>query len=334
MDIIDSKYIGLVSSRLDRFKKVKANLYNFRCPICGDSQKHKNKARGYIYQVKTNTNFKCHNCGASLSFNNFLKQIDSTLHKQYIMEKFKEGFAGGKNFVVDEPQFTFPSPKFRKKDICDELAKISELNTTHRAKKYLINRGIKEDILSKLYYCPNFKEWTNRHKKTFDDTKHDDQRIIIPLRYPDGQLFGYQGRSLDPTSKMRYITVMLDEDAPKLYGLEKINTKKPIYILEGPFDSLFVENSVAMCGSDVDIRTFGWGDYIWVYDNEPRNREIVNRISNTIDTGAKVVIWPSDITHKDINDMSLGGHNVQKLVQSNVYSGLKAKLQFNTWKRI
>ena len=236
MDIIDSKYIGLVSSRLDRFKKVKANLYNFRCPICGDSQKHKNKARGYIYQVKTNTNFKCHNCGASLSFNNLLKQIDSTLHKQYIMEKFKEGFAGGKNFVVDEPQFTFTSPKFRKKDICDELAKISELNTTHRAKKYLINRGIKEDILSKLYYCPNFKEWTNRHKKTFDDTKHDDQRIIIPLRYPDGQLFGYQGRSLDPTSKMRYITVMLDEDAPKLYGLEKINTEKPIYILEGPFD--------------------------------------------------------------------------------------------------
>ena len=334
MDIIDSKYIGLVSSRLDRFKKVKANLYNFRCPICGDSQKHKNKARGYIYQVKTNTNFKCHNCGASLSFNNLLKQIDSTLHKQYIMEKFKEGFAGGKNFVVDEPQFTFTSPKFRKKDICDDLVKISELNTTHRAKKYLINRGIKEDILSKLYYCPNFKEWTNRHKKTFDDTKHDDQRIIIPLRYPDGQLFGYQGRSLDPTSKMRYITVMLDEDAPKLYGLEKINTEKPIYILEGPFDSLFVENSVAMCGSDVDIGSFGWSNYIWVYDNEPRNREIVNRISKTIDTGDKVVIWPSDIQHKDINDMSLGGHNVQKLVQSNVYSGLKAKLQFNTWKRI
>lgn len=334
MDIIDSKYIGLVSSRLDRFKKVKANLYNFRCPICGDSQKHKNKARGYIYQVKTNTNFKCHNCGASLSFNNLLKQIDSTLHKQYIMEKFKEGFAGGKNFVVDEPQFTFTSPKFRKKDICDELAKISELNTTHRAKKYLINRGIKEDILSKLYYCPNFKEWTNRHKKTFDDTKHDDQRIIIPLRYPDGQLFGYQGRSLDPTSKMRYITVMLDEDAPKLYGLEKINTEKPIYILEGPFDSLFVENSVAMCGSDVDIRTFGWGDYIWVFDNEPRNREIVNRISKTIDRGEQVVIWPNHIPEKDLNDMVLSGHDVQSMVESNTYEGLEAKLKFNTWKRI
>ena len=106
MDIIDSKYIGLVSSRLQKFKRVKSNLFNFRCPICGDSQKHKNKARGYFYQVKTNTNYKCHNCGVSLSFNNFLKQIDSTLHKQYVLEKFKDGHAGnGRNFVIDEPEF-------------------------------------------------------------------------------------------------------------------------------------------------------------------------------------------------------------------------------------
>ena len=334
MDIIDSKYIGLVSSRLDRFKKVKANLYNFRCPICGDSQRHKNKARGYFYSVKVNTNFKCHNCGASFSFNNFLKQFDSSLHKQYVMEKFKEGFAGGRNFVVEEPEFLFTQPKFRKKDICDELVKISELNTTHRAKKYLINRGINEDTLRKLYYCPNFKEWTNKHKKTFDDTKNDDQRIIIPLRYPDGQLFGYQGRSLDPMTKMRYITVMLDQNAPKLYGLEKINTKKPIYILEGPFDSLFLENSVAMCGSDVDIRTFGWSNYIWVFDNEPRNREVVNRIERCINRGDQVVIWPSNIQEKDVNEMILAKHNICDIIKTNTFSELKAELQLNLWKKV
>ena len=83
MDLIDSKYIGLVSARLDKFKKVKNNLYNFRCPLCGDSKKHKNKARGYLYQVKTNTNYKCHNCGASMSFNNFLKKLDGVLHGKY-----------------------------------------------------------------------------------------------------------------------------------------------------------------------------------------------------------------------------------------------------------
>ena len=267
------------------------------------------------------------------SFTYFLKDRDQPLYDEYIMERYKEGLTG-KGTVTPEPKFTFPQPKFRKKDICDELTKISELNTTHRAKKYLINRGINEDTLSKLYYCPDFKRWTNKHKKTFDSTQHDDQRIIIPLRYPDGQLFGYQGRSLDPTSKMRYITVMLDEDAPKLYGLEKINTKKPIYILEGPFDSLFVENSVAMCGSDVDIRSFGWSDYIWVFDNEPRNREIVSRIERCINRGDKVVIWPSHIQEKDVNEMILAKYDICTILESSTYSKLTAKLKLNLWKKV
>ena len=333
MSYLDDKYLGLISPRLEKFKKVRAGVYNFRCPYCGDSQKHKNKARGYIYQNKADYNFKCHNCGMTRSFTYFLKDRDQPLYDEYIMERYKEGLTG-KGTVTPEPKFTFPQPKFRKKDICDELTKISELNTTHRAKKYLINRGINEDTLSKLYYCPNFKEWTNKHKKTFDNTKHDDQRIIIPLRYPDGQLFGYQGRSLDPTSKMRYITVMLDEDAPKLYGLEKINTQKPIYILEGPFDSLFVENSIAMCGSDIDIRSFGWSDYIWVFDNEPRNREIVSRIERCINRGDKVVIWPSHIQEKDVNEMILAKYDICTILESSTYSELTAKLKLNLWKKV
>ena len=333
MSYLDDKYLGLISPRLEKFKKIRAGVYNFRCPYCGDSQKHKNKARGYIYQNKADYNFKCHNCGMTRSFTYFLKDRDQPLYDEYIMERYKEGLTG-KGTVTPEPKFTFPQPKFRKKDICDELTKISELNTTHRAKKYLINRGINEDTLSKLYYCPNFKEWTNKHKKIFDNTNHDDQRIIIPLRHSDGQLFGYQGRSLDPTSKMRYITVMLDEDAPKLYGLEKINTKKPIYILEGPFDSLFVENSVAMCGSDVDIRSFGWSDYIWVFDNEPRNREIVSRIERCINRGDKVIIWPSHIQEKDVNEMILAKYDICTILESSAYSELTAKLKLNLWKKV
>ena len=153
MDIIDSKYIGLISSRLQKFKRVKSNLYNFRCPICGDSQKHKNKARGYLYQIKTNTNFKCHNCGASLSFNNFLKQIDTTLHKQYTLEKFKEGHAGGRNFVVEEPEFNFTKPVFKAKL---DLPKASEVPI---AREYLERRKLDS---SKFFYCILLmKSWIN-----------------------------------------------------------------------------------------------------------------------------------------------------------------------------
>ncbi len=334
MDLIDSKFIGLVSSRLSKFKKVKANLYNFRCPICGDSQKYKNKARGYLYQIKVNTNYKCHNCGASMTFNNFLKHIDPTLQKEYVMEKFKDGFAGVKGgSSIEKPDFNFENPKFKQKDICDELDVIFKLNKTHSARSYLVNRGIQEESLKEFYYCPNFKEWTNKHKKTFDSIKNEEARIIIPLRDIDGNLFGYQGRSLDPNAKMRYITIMLDEDQPKIYGLDKINDSKPIYIIEGPFDSTFVENSVAMCGSDIDIRTFGWSNYIWVYDNEPRNREIVNKISKSISKGDEVIIWPNEIKQKDINDMVLAGHNIMSILESNTYSELEGTLKLTNWKK-
>lgn len=323
MDIIDSKYIGLVSSRLQKFKKVKSDLFNFRCPICGDSHKNKSKARGYFYSVKNNTNFKCHNCGASLSFNNFLKEIDSTLHKQYTLEKFKEGFTG-KNFVVEKPKFEFNKPVFKTQI---NLPKASENSV---AKKYLESRKLDPE---KFYYAEKFKHWTNTQKETFKNTDKDESRIIIPMYGFDKQLIGFQGRSL-VSSSVKYITVMLSDDDPKIYGLDLVDLSKPIYIVEGPFDSTFVENSIAMCGSDVDIKNFGWSDYIYVFDNEPRNKEIVDRLSKIIDTGNKVVIWPKTIQKKDINDMVLAGHKIMDVLKSNTYSGLEAKVKFTEWKKV
>jgi transcription elongation factor Elf1 len=323
MDLVDSKYIGLVSSRLQKFKRVKSDLYNFRCPICGDSQKNKTKARGYIYSVKNNTNFKCHNCGASLSFNNFLKELDSTLHKQYTLEKFKEGHTG-KNFVVEAPKLEFKKPVFKKSL---DLPKASEVPV---AKEYLEKRKLNPE---KFYFAHKFKEWTNTQKQTFDTIGRDESRIIIPMYDKDNNLIGFQGRSLVPNS-VKYITVMLDEEAPKIYGLNEVNDQLPIYVVEGPFDSTFVNNSVALCGSDGDVRCLKGSSIVFVYDNEPRNREIVNRIDKCISRGEKVVIWPSGIVDKDINDMVLSGLNVMDVLKSNTYSGLEAKVKFNIWKKI
>ena len=167
----------------------------------------------------------------------------------------------------------------------------------------------------------------------FDTIGRDECRIIIPMYNEDKNLIGFQGRSLVP-NLVKYITVMLDEDAPKIYGLDQVDSSKPIYIVEGPFDSTFIQNAVAMCGSDVNIGSFGWSNYIYVFDNEPRNREIVNRISKTIDRGDKVVIWPTSIEQKDINDMVLTGLNVIDVLKSNIYSGLEAQIKFNNWKKV
>ena len=330
MSYIDIKFINLVSPRLTLFTQKKADLFNFRCPYCGDSKKRKNKARGYIFKIKTDFVYKCHNCGVGRTLSNFLKDQDQHLHDQYVMEKFKDGKFTGKHSTVPKPKLNFSTPSFVKSDT--DLEKISNLNIFHEARKYLEQRGIKD--LDYFYYCPKFKEWTNKQKKTFDTLRQDHPRIIIPFRDTQGNLFGYQGRSLARHAKLRYITIMLDEEQPKIFGLDRIDTNKSIYITEGPFDATFIKNSVAMAGSDIDIRTFGWSDYIWIFDNEPRNREIVNRISKVIDRGDKVVIWPSNIQQKDINDMSLGGQNVQSVVESNVYQNLEAKLKFNNWKKI
>jgi transcription elongation factor Elf1 len=322
MDHIDSKFIGLVSPRLQKFKRVKSNLYNFRCPICGDSQKNKNKTRGYLYAVKANTNFKCHNCGASMSLNNFLKEVDPAIHKQYTMEKFKSGHTG-RNFFTEEPEFKFEAPKFKTK------LKLPKASENPKSSGYLTARQLDPD---KFFYAEKFKKFVNSLKPTFDSTKYDEERIIIPLYYKKN-LIGLQGRAIDP-NPVKYLTVMLDDDAPKIYGLDNIRGDAPVYITEGPFDSTFIRNSIAMCGADADVRRWGISDPVYVYDNEPRNREITNRISKTIDSGEKVVIWPNGIDDKDINDMVMSGLDVQSVIQSNTYSGLEAKLKFNTWKKI
>ena len=322
MDLVDSKYIELISSRLPKFKRVKPNLYNFRCPICGDSQKHKNKARGYVYSIKTNTNFKCHNCGASMSLNNFLKELDPVIHKQYAMEKFKSGHTG-RNFVTDEPTFTFEEPKFKTK------LSLPPCSEVQRGREYLERRRLDPE---KFYWAEDFTGFVNSIKPTFGSHVPKESRIIIPLYY-NKDLVGVQGRSVDP-SPVKYITTIFHDDAPKIYGLDNIRRDAPVFITEGPFDSTFIRNSIAMCGADADVSRWGVSDPVYGYDNEPRSPEIVRRIEIAISTQQTVVIWPSNIHEKDINDMVLAGHDVQSVVESNVYSGLKAKLQFNTWKRI
>ena len=269
--------------------------------------------------------FKCHNCGVGRTLPNFLKDQAPDLYDEYIMERYKSGTTGKGSYV---PKPKFDKPKFKKKG---ELEKVSSLNTEHPAYKYIVKRRLDPSL---FYFTDEFCTWVNTQKTTFSNITKDHPRIIIPFIDKDGEWFGFQGRALNPKDKLRYITVMLDENKPKIYGLDRIDASKTIYVVEGPFDSTLLDNSIAMAGSDIDSRSFGWSNYIWVYDNEPRNREIVNRITRTIDRGERVVIWPNNIQQKDINDMALAGHDVQSLVESNVYQGLKAQVKLTDWKKV
>lgn len=323
MDAIDNQYINLLSPRLEKFKKIKPGLYNCRCIICGDSQKNKTKARGYFYERGHNTNYKCHNCGINVSFNNFLKQVDPILHQDYILEKYKKGFTG-KNFVVEAPKFENPIPAFKKR------LNLPTADSEQVSKEYLEKRGIDS---TQFYYAKEFKQWVNTLKSTFNKRAlyYEEDRIIIPFYY-NKELIGFQGRTLG-ASKIKYITIMLNEDAPKVYGYDGIDNNKPVYILEGPFDSYFVDNSIAMCGADVDLSKLNIQQPIYIYDNEPRNKEILERMEKTIARNLPIVIWPKTIKEKDVNLMVLSGMNVNQIIKDNIYTGLLANLNFNEWKK-
>jgi hypothetical protein len=337
MEIVDSKYIGLISSRLQKFKKVKDGLYNFRCFYCGDSQKNKNKTRGYIYRLKNDYNYKCHNCGISKSFPNVLKDLDSSLYDQYVMERYKNGTTGKRSNVAP-PKIKFDKPDFSKKDDKLDLPTIAQLSGDHFAREYLENRKIPKKFFSELYFCEKFKEWTNTKKHTFDNLDEDEPRIIIPL-INHGKIFGFQGRSLNKNSKVKYITIILDDHHPKIYGLDKVNYTKTVYVVEGPIDSMFLDNAIAMVGADIDYMFFTSNfetDFVMVYDNEKRNKQIVQRMEKAISNKFPIVIWPNDLTEKDINDLVISGlpeNNIMDIIKNNTYYGNMAKLKITQWKK-
>lgn len=323
---LEIKYLSLLSSQLPKFKQTKKNTYNFRCPICGDSQKNKNKARGYVFELKGDLVYKCHNCGVSMPVSKLIEQVDPVLYKEYRLEKFKKP----KKVDMRKVKRVVSSPPVFKSNPLKDLIPISDLNTTHPAREYLLKRRLP---IEALYYTEKFMEWTNSIKPdSFPEITKDEGRIIIPFRTHEGNVFGFQGRSLS-SSGLRYITILLEEGHPKVFGLNTLNYDKTIYITEGPFDSLLIKNCVAMAGADVSDSGIDSNNIVYIYDNEPRNEQITSRIEKLINNGGSVVIWPHNIKEKDINDMLLSGHDVQNLVESNTYSGLSAVLKFKEWKR-
>ena len=335
---IDLQYLGLVSNRLDRFKQKDKEVFNCRCPLCLDSQKSKTKARGWFFSKSNKLRYYCHNCGASMLFGTFLKTFDAELYSDFLKETFIEDNINNP-LPEKTPDITnFAPPKFMSgTSPLKSLKKISSLPVDHAYKKYVMKRKIPSHHQYRLFYCDSFKKWVNTFLPgKFDSTENDHSRLIIPFIDREKNFFGCQGRSLSSTG-IRYITIILDENKPRVFGLDTCDLKKDTYVFEGPIDSLFFDNAIAMCGSDLSKSLeLDKSKTTVVFDNEPRSKEIVNKIDKYINLGYKVCIWPSRIEQKDVNDMILAGRDPEELkiiVDRNTFSGIEAQLQLQTWRK-
>ena len=332
---IDLNYISKIQPRLQQFKKKRDYLFNFRCPVCGDSKKSKTKARAYLYRVKNDMFFKCHNCSASHNLSNFIKLVDRPLYDQYILERYKGSKPIGENNLFEK--FKIDTKKKLKSTPLQGLTAFSNLNDDHPAKQYLLKRKIPENYFSKLFLCNKFQAYVNKLKPgTFskETDKYEHPRLIIPFYDVDDEVFALQGRAFGK-EQPKYLTLKLYENKQKIFGLDRLNLQKTIYIVEGPLDSLFLDNCIAAAGADIHLPT-ETKDVVFVFDNEPRNRQIIEKMYKLIDDNYSMVIWPEGTKEKDINEMIINGKTkkqIQKIIFDNTYSSLSAITQLNSYKR-
>jgi len=337
---LERKYLSMVMSNLDRAKWVNENTLNHRCPYCGDSQKNVYKARGYHFVKEQSFIFKCHNCSKTTSSVNFLKENFPTIHKEYLKEFLSEKGHKPKKKMLSSDQFKFtPRTEILNKKENDLKAIAFPVSEKSEARNYLLDRKIPEFKMQDIWFVSQAQTLHLLSDKYKDRVLGNDPRIILPFYNENGDLIGITGRAIND-SPLRYLTMRFRDDVPLIYNLNNVDRSKTIYVTEGPIDSLFLPNAIAVAGSDFkklpeDIKD----QVILIYDNEPRNKEIIKKIEEVIRLGYRVCIWNDKRIKdcKDINDMIMSGlseNDVLEIINRNTVSGLSAKLQLVEYKKI
>lgn len=338
---LDQQYIGTISIRLEKFSRKGDYLYNFRCPVCGDSRTNRNKARGYLFAQKGGMFFKCHNCQASLSLGNLIKHLDPNLYKQYCLDRYKEGDTGRKahknhGFVFKPLMFASNKQDNAMRGLLTSLKKMSE---DSEVIDYVRSRKIPEDRYKDLYFVDDIQKFKKFAEGYDEKIVGEEPRLVIPFFDSANELVGLSGRALRG-EKLRYVTIRIKDNVPMIFNMNNVHKDQTIYVTEGPIDSLFLPNSVAVGNANLKSvnELLPKDKVVLVYDNEPRNKEIVREVKSAIEDGFHVVIWPDIIKEKDINDMVLKANlsvsEILDTINKNTFRGPKALLNFNLWKHV
>lgn len=339
MNWLEAKYVDILTTRFQNLHKTKS-YWRFSCPYCREyeTSSHKRKARGYILDRGEHYQFYCHRCGAKPYFPKMLEELDSSLYKDYIKEKYLS--SGSKKRV----EYKEPPPVAMEEKLKNPLRyiqKISRMEDDHFAKQYVLARQIPDEYIRQLYFAPKFMTWINTmipDKFSNAALSNDEPRLVIPFINKNNRMHAVQGRSFDKASELKYITLVLNESIPSVYGLDKYDLHTTGYVTEGPLDSMFLPNSLATAGGDIasKLSTFNKDNLIIVYDNECRSPHTIKKIQHAIKSGFKCCVWPKNIVQKDINDMILAGYSqesIKNIIDENSYSGLKAVLALNNWSK-
>lgn len=316
-----------------------------RCPVCNDSQKSLSKCRFHIREHEGTVFVSCFNCGYSSNLAGFLKVHHPAIYNEFIFERYKETGSTKEHVITTEkPQIdeTLLKPSYsaqeREKNRGLDLPLVSELGDSHPLVQYIKKRKLPD---YPFMYARKFYEFASQYNPDIQSNGKDEPRLIIPFYDRAGNVFAFQGRDLTGKSLQKYVTITVNPKVPKIFGIDRVNFSEPITIVEGPLDSLFLQNSVASVNASLIVTAKKLEPYInkslltLVYDCEPRNETIVDMYADAIKQGYKVVIWPDATDRKmDINDLVMEGKNPSEIIKANTYQGLMAQIQFQKWKKV
>ena len=297
--------------------------------------------RGYLYRKGNDLFYRCHNCGAGCSLGNLIKQLDGNLFKEYLLERYKSGEIG-KSFE-SSASLQVPSPKFDRVEskTFENAERCDMLPEQHFCVQYLKTRRVPENMYQKLYYTDNYKKLCDEVYPEHGKKITEDKRLVIPFYSEYNDLIAISGRALENADdKLRYVTIRTNSEENKLiYGLDRINSSQKVLLVEGPIDSLFLNNCLASGDSNLSLtrEQLVFENVTLVFDNEKRNKEILKLMEKAIKTGNDIVIWPDTMPGKDINEFVMNGlssDEIGSIISSNTFNGIRAQLKFNMWKRL
>jgi transcription elongation factor Elf1 len=338
---IDAKFVGSISYKLRNFKKKADYYWNFSCPICGDSKKNPLKARGFVFKNQQRLVYKCHNCGFSSNIGNLIKHLDPMLYNEYVLERYKENTSKHNDHVnitnVLPELLNEQSTKLSQDLVAAGAKSVALLPSDHPAVEYVTKRMIPQERFKDIYFVPKFKEFVNKIKFQYTKTDNDTPRLIIPFFDKDDKCIAFQGRAFG-NEIPKYVTIKLDDTQEKIYGLDRMDPDKRIYVTEGPIDSMFIPNAIAVAGAGFDTKFINAikDNATLIMDNEPRSKEICKFIEKLIDQEYSICLWPDTVAEKDINEMVMNGKPISQIIETinnNTFSGMQAKLKFTTWKK-
>jgi hypothetical protein len=342
MQASDLKYISLISTSLRNFKNKGNNCWNFSCPICGDSEKDRKKARGYLLVYKDKLFYKCHNCQVSCRFSNFLKEQFPLIYQQYSLERLQEQ-TQEKIFITRKEKIVVETIKKL------ALDRLSDLEDNHVANQYYNSRKLPSSGKQFLYFTEDFRKFALDVFKNekYSNLKDNDSRIVLPCFDRNNELISVQGRSLIPNEKQRYVSARFEHiETHSIFGIERIDFTKTIYVVEGAFDSLLLPNCIAVNTSGLSSiikkefeNELNYNDllsnkFVLVHDNQPRNSEIIKEYEKSIRNGFQVVVFPEKIIEKDLNEMHLTGLNVYDIIKNNTYKGVELEIFFSSYRKV